>query len=93
MSTEKREDETSLERRIGSAEGVFYSGFATSLMDKLGEVVIIGKDLNELIQRWYSMTDIKLDIGRVMPVAIFKADAIKLKDPGDSESVKPSASE
>lgn len=77
---------TTFQRRIGSAQGVFYSGYATVLKDDIGEVTIMGKDMNELIQRWYSMTDVILDIETVEVVALFSESAVKLKDYGDAEN-------
>ncbi|MBL8499576.1 MAG: hypothetical protein JNL77_03165 [Nitrosomonas sp.] len=78
--TKEKKQVSGLPKHIASAGGVCYCGYATSLMDRHGEVVLIGKDMNELIQRWYSITDALLDIEQVHPVSIFHEMDVKLKD-------------
>lgn len=84
MKNKEQPRKSTLQRRSGLAEGVFYSGYAASLSDNFGEVVIIAKDLDELIRRRYSMTDAELSIREITTVAIFSEQAVKLKDSGDS---------
>lgn len=80
MENEEQPEKSRLQKRTGTANGVFYSGYAASLMDDLGEVVITASSMNELIQRWYSITDAILDIEQVHPVSIFHEMDVKLKD-------------
>jgi len=87
MENKEQSDKSTLQRLIGSAEGVYYSGYAACLTDNLGEIVIIGKSLDELVRRWYSMTDAQLNIRMIETVAIFSEKVVKLKDSGDSSNI------
>lgn len=88
MENEEQPQKSKLQRHAGSAQGVFYSGYATSLMDDLGEVVIVASSMSELIQRWYSITDAILDIEKVQAVAIFSESAVKPNDSGNAVAVE-----
>jgi hypothetical protein len=81
MSDQEETGKTKLENHKGSAEGVFYYGYAASYMDDMGEIVLVARDLNELIQRWYSISNyLQLDIDKIKAVAIFRRDDAKPTD-------------